>query len=220
MNQREITSQNLFKAYIEPELEKGKAAVYGEIREWDGVKYQKLNKEWKRVTGTHTHNTEPFNEQDPEAIENYSDDSYKTLNYNLREGIADEREKPLNTALNKLPNFIGTVYRCDHSPWKTFEEHIADFGKGNFITIRDFNSTSKRKVNSYFSFGIGTNKIFYEIEGYSGRDIEKYSNAKGEYEVLFNSKTTYQSGGVKVNKIKDGPHKGEIFSIIVKLKQL
>jgi len=217
MNQQQITSQNLFKAYIQPELEKGKVAVYGEIREWDGVKYQKGNKEWKRVTETPSHSSGPFNEKDLESIEIYSEIGSRILNGDLRKGISHhEEEKALNTALNKLPDYVGTVYRYEDNR-EGFEKHLEEIQKGNIQLRPEFLSTSKKTKNQLFDFGKDYNMLYYEIESKTGKDIEKLSNTGNEYEVLFPSRSAFEITSVKINKVKNSKL---ILNLVIKMREI
>ncbi|WP_218715845.1 ADP-ribosyltransferase [Nocardia sp. No.11] len=128
-----------------------------------------------------------LSQKDIDAIGDYTEEDlgplgYKQLNAALREGNADATQQAkindIDTALSKLPNYDGVVYRGTDLP----ADVIAKYKPGEVITEDAFVSTSRNSSGSF------PGNVQFEIASKTGKDIEQYSripNAADEAEVLF-----------------------------------
>ena len=100
------------------------------------------------------------------------DEGFESLNYLLK------------NALEKIPNYEGTVYRGQD---KLSKEQVEKLKSKNKFTFPAFTSTSKTKEDS-FSY----QPLSFIIKGKSGKSIEKVSYHPGEKEILFLPKTEFK----------------------------
>lgn len=126
----------------------------------------------------------------------YSGHSYKATNGALRQGVMSEKQwghvAQLNQALDKLPDYRGTVYR------KTTltAAQAANYQVGMIIEERGFTSSAKEK-------GIWSGSVHFEIASKTGKDIEKLSmHGASEKEVLFRNGTRFRVTGKSGNTIR------------------
>jgi hypothetical protein len=122
---------------------------------------------------------------DTSAIAAYSGSGYKQINKSLRAGAMHEHEwgyvNNLNSALEKLPKHVGTVFRKADVP----ADVLALYKPGMIIEERGFTSTSK-------SSSVWSGSSRYEIVSKTGRDISHLSTHPSENEVLFRSGTRFR----------------------------
>lgn len=147
-------------------------------------KYRARAKEWKRKEGNYqkADGENTLNLEEEGALIKYiSPDAY-VLNDKLRSGYSlTELEKEwimnLDKALDKMPEYEGTVYRS-----------VSGFGISDIDNFIKSHVVGKRKIfPSYISSSLGVYDesfpIQYIIKSKHGRNIEKYN--KQEKEVLF-----------------------------------
>jgi hypothetical protein len=137
--------------------------------------YDELKEEYKnKLTPT-----------DAGYIQAYTGAAYREINKALRNNSVSVDQykyvKGLNAALDKLPEYKGTVYRKTNLP-----AHVAESYKvGQVVFERGFTSTSKKE-------GVWAGEYRYVIEeSISGRDVQKISHHKSEYEVLFKANSEF-----------------------------
>jgi hypothetical protein len=117
----------------------------------------------------------------------YSDNYYEDLNEQLRDSKGTKL-KPfghyLRTALSKLPNYVGLVFRgvdMDNSSLQRYQEDA-------IITEYSFLSTSQDpKIADQFK-----KNVFFTIFSDTGKVIEKVSKRPIEHEVLFVNNTEFK----------------------------
>jgi hypothetical protein len=131
------------------------------------------------------------------ALDMYSNTSYRPINRYLRNRekfdpspYDDNFEKVLNSALDKLDDFKGTVYRGGNFDAITLEKYKNAFDKGVPITENGFTSTSKETGLAF------DGDTFIIIESKTGKSIEEIVefDVEGarEAEVLFRSGTKFK----------------------------
>lgn len=140
-----------------------------------------------------------FTEKDQQMVYDYTGAGY-FINHRLRSGKIDEADKKyvndLNTALDKLPNFSGEVYRAISVD--NLSDYFNDFKniKGSTIQYDAFTSTTKDK-NVLKSF---PQDVLFTIKSKSGKGIEEWSDVKKEQEVLFKAGSQFKVSKVKMVK--------------------
>lgn len=115
-------------------------------------------------------------------IYKYSEDGYDDLNEKLRAS----KGKNITTfgilfaqCLDKLPDFIGTVFRSENLAKHEWEEYLLAFKNDSLITRHGFTSTSKSQLSAN-KFGNFRLEIFVQ----KGKDIEKIARYDDEKEVI------------------------------------
>jgi len=147
-------------------------------------------------------------EDEAGAIKYYTSDDRKinALNKKLREGIATKNdkiiEKVLNQALDKMPDYKGTVYRG--MKITDVDSFIKPYTTGKDIDFSQFTSTSFKKTEAYLG------NIRYKILSKSGKDVSTLSFKPKEKEVLFKSDAKF--------KMKSIENKGSITYITLEEK--
>ena len=159
-------------------------------------------------------------DKDHEAIIHYTDDGFEDMNNYLRgnlsklqEGLskAEQDVENLKTALNKLPDWQGTVYRgLDLGGINMNMEQLIKRRDG-IISFRSFLSTSQNRnfPNDILEGGQGGGKYLFEIISKTGKDVEEYVYLSGEQEVIFLPKTKFKvldydfEGTIKHVKLKE-----------------
>ena len=115
------------------------------------------------------------------ALNEYiSSGSYK-INAPLREGIELTQEQQelvrnLDSALEKMPVYTGTVYRSISSSAMDTQAFWLEHSEGEYITYPDYTSSSTEIYDE-------TMDIQMEIESKTARDIRAYNEQ--EQEILF-----------------------------------
>jgi hypothetical protein len=151
-----------------------------------------------------TWGSENLTDEDQEIIDHYTDDGFTNMNRSLRSNgyfgedpdILAKKVADLKVALNKLPNFEGTVYRgidfggVGSKVWG-FNSKINNFKE---ITFKAFLSSSKDSgfPNDILSGGRSGGKYLIEIISKTGKDIGDYAHSKGESEVIFQPQTIFE----------------------------
>lgn len=124
------------------------------------------------------HKKDPFNEH-PRDKDHLDEDT-----------IADIRM--VASALNKLPNFNGKVFRGTQVPEGMSDSDIINMYKpGSEITEKGFTSTAE-SLDASFS-----GNLRYEIQSKTGKSIKDFSAYTNEKEVLFRPDTRFKVTGFK-----------------------
>lgn len=104
--------------------------------------------------------------------------------------IADIRMT--TSALNKLPDFVGTVLRGTKIPKNMSSSDIENMYKiGSTITEKSFTSTSSSSDRKF------RGELQYVIESKTGKDISDISDSRQEKEILFRPNTNFNVTGFK-----------------------
>ena len=137
-------------------------------------------------------------EDEERAINDYiSSGSYK-INPKLRSGEAlNKREQTmadnLESALTKMPEYRGTVYRSLSSDMMKDPKHFwNEHAVGNVVSYDAFTSASTFVYDKNMD-------IQMIIQSKSGKDIRKYNSDEGE--ILFNRNSKFYVSGIKNNII-------------------
>jgi hypothetical protein len=133
-------------------------------------------------------NTYLRNNEDSEAIYKIdimkSAGEYRSKHQLENDTIADIRMT--TSALNKLPDFIGTVLRGTKMPKNMSNSDIENTYKpGSIITEKSFTSTSSSGDRKF------RGELQYVIESKTGKDISNISDSRQEKEVLFRPGTSF-----------------------------
>ncbi|MCS4255841.1 hypothetical protein M2405_004144 [Rhodococcus erythropolis] len=121
------------------------------------------------------------------AIGRYTGVDSMTLNSALRTpsgltpGLAAEADT-LSSALSKLPNFEGNVYRGVTLP----ESVLAKYQPGNIVQEAGFTSTASAPEGAF------AGNVQFAIKSLTGKDISEFSAIDDEMEVLFDRGTQFQ----------------------------
>ena len=124
------------------------------------------------------------------AIQSYTRTYYLYVNTNLRKGGADLEKwqpyiKTLNTALDKLPNHVGTVVRGATLPENILKEHMP----GRTVIYAAYTSTANLPA-ALCTFGYNGEHIY--IKSKRGKSIKLFSVNSYEEEVLFRPGTRFK----------------------------
>lgn len=92
----------------------------------------------------------------------------------------------LTKALDKLPNFIGTVYRGV----ARFQHSKQITGNPKVLNWKSFNSTSTNEATAV-DFSDGAGGTVYHIDSLTGKDIAKFSAYEHEAEILLSPFTYF-----------------------------
>ena len=141
-------------------------------------------------------------------IYKYALDYYEDLNANLRYGGLSPVQKLfvefLNEALDKLPDYVGVVYRGANLNPIQIKKYQDALDAGIPVIEKGFTSSStSNPVAEQFS---GGTVIFY-IVSYNGKSIEQLSrygasNNQNEKEVLFKSNTLFNVVSIRMEGTK------------------
>lgn len=181
----------------------GKLVLLCNNKDWNGPTFSTADDlaEYFR-TAKSISESDPLTNNEFLAVFGYTQTFYKSLNSSLRSH--DTSMQPfastLNSALNKLPDFSGIVFRNDHIP----ESVLASWNVGQIITYDAFMSTSSLDVCSAPTtpfFCEGSHQLLI-IKSLHGKFIAKYSANPSEREVLFRSGTRFRIREIKVNQGK------------------
>jgi hypothetical protein len=131
---------------------------------------------------------------DTQLIRMYSGAHYRGINAGLRDGTLTENQykfvKGVNRGLDKLPPYVGTVYRKVNDDGG---KYLASYKPGTIREERGFTSTSK-------SMHVWGGDLKFTIQSKTGRSIEHISKHSGEHEVLFKSGTRFRVKSVDAPK--------------------
>ena len=137
-------------------------------------------------------------ETDVQSIEYYTKNGYKQINGQL---ISGQNNKPettrainrLNEALEKIPNYEGTVYRGDSfdsdNKWFSFLNSIKN---KEVFTYKGFMSTSEEKDVTQGFDTIFKGAAIFRINSKTGKSIKDFSDNYNELEVLFKPNTSFR----------------------------
>lgn len=122
-------------------------------------------------------------------IYKYSVDGYEDLNELLRRTSGNRNSqfgRFLRASLQKLPNYIGLVYRAANLNKAELNRYQKHLRTGELLNEYSFVSSSRSRV---IAMAFGANCLF-RIWSKSGKSIEEYAkfgiaNAQNELEVLF-----------------------------------
>lgn len=189
---------------LQPQYDRIKVADFGREQAKQanaGAKrYQNNNSEnaKENLVNNNASDTIKLSESEQHALNKYMSSESYVLNDKLRRGIklsADEQEwaKSLDSALDKMPEYKGTVYRS-----------VSDFGIENLDAFIKSHALDEAKV---FSSYISTSKSVYDesfpiqyvIESKHGRDISALNSQ--EQEILFNRNSVFIVNKVEGNII-------------------
>ena len=157
-------------------------------------KYSKrfLQNEIRQILGSQRNNEFPeLNLYQKAIIYKYSNDGYETLNEYLR-AVKDKKNTEfgdlLNSALSRLPNYEGLVYRSVNLTKDELVKYSVAFKLNQPISENAFVSTSKSRLIAS-EYGGNT---FFRIYSKTGKGIEKIAkfgmfDPPNEKEVLFKS---------------------------------
>lgn len=228
MNFQRRQALNILNSYGDF-IEKSKKAFIGEIREFKDGKYQKQNSgKWKRLSEKGVRGKVVEGGLTPKmelSIMYYTGSTYDRINsylllnsdsiknkvdYGVKENIEDKIDV-LKSALDRLPNFKGTVNRWI-SMYKDVDEIFNDYKSGDLIQYPAFMSTTKSDKRPEMVKG----DIRFEIESLTGKDIESYSEFEEEQEVLFAPDSVFE-----VRSAKKLIHEmGYVYGLEIKMKQI
>lgn len=126
------------------------------------------------------------------SVERYSVDFYADINFYLRnsgepkEEFFERYRKIMNSGLDKLESYNGTVYRgADLSP-EVINKYKKAAETGEPYTENYYLSTSKSEKRAF------ERNTIYEIKSKNGKQIEELSYFSHEKEVLFKEGTQFK----------------------------
>lgn len=170
-----LASQTELEAY-KKEMQANEDYVW--LVKLDEEKLRKMNGEEHKLASQ-------LSVQERIAIRHYTAKSFKVLNPSLRKnpGYFTTTMSVLCSALTKLPEHVGKVFRATYLP----EEIIAKYQVGKLITEDAFTSTSTN-IYATGSFGF----IIFKIQTKTGRDISFLSHHESESEILIPASTKFK----------------------------
>ncbi|RJO75866.1 hypothetical protein D5S18_13935 [Nocardia panacis] len=119
------------------------------------------------------------------ALRSYTGTGCYELNPALRNGHVTPRQQVridrINSALAKLHNYEGVVYRGAIIPVRLLER----YQPGTVVTEKAFTSTSSSPSHAFFG------NVRYNIYSRYGSSVRRYSNSPWEREVLFGSESKF-----------------------------
>ena len=133
-------------------------------------------------------------------IYKYTEDGFDDLNESLRISKSEKINlfgKLLAECLDKLPDFIGTVFRSENLAKNEWEEYLLAFTNDSIITKHSFTSTSKSQLSAN-KFGIYRLEIFVQ----KGKDIEKNAKYDDEKEVIIRYNSNFRVVGIFNNFVQ------------------
>lgn len=123
-------------------------------------------------------------------IYKYTEDGFDDLNETLRISKGEKITlfgTLLAECLDKLPDFIGTVFRSENLAPHEWDEYLLAFANDNLITKHSFTSTSKNQLSAN-RFGTYRLEIFVQ----KGKDIEKIAKYDDEKEVIIRYNSNFR----------------------------
>lgn len=149
-----------------------------------------LEREIKIIETSHRKDVvKQLNTFEKAIIYKYTDDGYDDLNETLRISKGENITlfgTLLAECLDKLPNFIGTVFRSENLARHEWEEYSLAFTNNSIITKHGFTSTSKSQLSAN-KFGNYRFEIFVQ----KGKNIEKIAKYDDEKEVVIRYDTNF-----------------------------
>ena len=138
------------------------------------------------------------------CVDKYTGDFFVDINYYLRNGGEPKEEffekyrKVMNSALDKLESYKGTVYRGADLSLEVINKYKKAAETGEPYTENYYLSTSKSEKKAF------ERNTIYEIKSKSGKQIEELSYFSYEKEVLFKEGTKFKINAVyfdeKINR--------------------
>jgi ADP-ribosyltransferase exoenzyme len=150
-----------------------------------------LENEIKIIENTDINNILPeLTTHEKAIIYKYSEDGYQDLNEKLR--ISNGVNIPifgklLSECLEKLPNFVGNVYRSTNLTDEEYNRYLTAYLKDELIIESFFISTSRSRLigNQFGNFS-------FEIFSQTGKCIENISKFYNEKEVVIKYNTSFR----------------------------
>jgi hypothetical protein len=164
-------------------------------------KAEKYTKQYLSVELAIIESTERINELtnltvfEKAIIYKYSNDGYEKLNENLRNNRGQNNSEfglLLEKCINKLPNYIGLVYRGVFLNQEEKNKYQLAMANNSRILENTFVSSTKSRL---IAMGFGT--TLFRIYSKSGKEIEKIAtfglhNPPSEQEVLFKPNRSFR----------------------------
>ena len=175
------------------ELSAKSKELYQRLAGFDSSQTRGADGKWGSEGGT-----KELTETDVQSIEYYTKNGYKQINGQL---ISGQNNKPettrainrLNEALEKIPNYEGTVYRGDSfdsdNKWFSFLNSIKN---KEVFTYKGFMSTSEEKDVTQGFDTIFKGAAIFRINSKTGKSIKDFSDNYNELEVLFKPNTSFR----------------------------
>ena len=175
------------------ELSAKSKELYQRLAGFDSSQTRGADGKWGSEGGT-----KELTETDVQSIEYYTRNGYKQINGQL---ISGQNNKPettrainrLNEALEKIPNYEGTVYRGDSfdsdNKWFSFLNSIKN---KEVFTYKGFMSTSEEKDVTQGFDTIFKGAAIFRINSKTGKSIKDFSDNYNELEVLFKPNTSFR----------------------------
>ncbi|GGL36660.1 ADP-ribosyltransferase [Nocardia jinanensis] len=138
----------------------------------------------------------PLTPREIMALETYTGTGSPEVNRALREGRGIDFQHDvddLRSALRKLDDFRGTVYRHIDLP----EEVLAQHRKGAVITELGFMSTSTRP------YALKKGHVHIAMASFTGKSVKQWSADPDEEEILFLDGTSYRVHS-RVDRLEQG----------------
>jgi hypothetical protein len=149
------------------------------------------------------------------ALFSYTASHWRPLNKALRDCDSDVliEERPyiatLNTALSKLPDYKGAVWRGIYIPEEDLDHTSKQFEEGSRVAFPAFTSTSA--AGQMYDLNVSM-----LIHSKHGKRIDDFSAHEVEYEVLFRSGTQFKV----INETKHICGNGRICALKIELEEL
>lgn len=130
------------------------------------------------------------------CVDKYTGDFFVDINYYLRNGGEPKEEffekyrKVMNSALDKLESYKGTVYRGSDLSLEVINKYKKAAETGEPYTENYYLSTSKSEKKAF------ERNTIYEIKSKTGKQIEELSYFSQEKEVLFKEGTKFKINSV------------------------
>ena len=130
------------------------------------------------------------------CVDKYTGDFFVDINYYLRNGGEPKEEffekyrKVMNSALDKLESYKGTVYRGADLSLEVINKYKKAAETGEPYTENYYLSTSKDRE------GVFDRNTMYQIKSKNGKQIEELSLFSEEKEVLFKEETKFKINSV------------------------
>lgn len=130
------------------------------------------------------------------CVDKYTGDFFVDINYYLRNGGEPKEEffekyrKVMNSALDKLESYKGTVYRGSDLSLEVINKYKKAAETGEPYTENYYLSTSKDRE------GVFDRNTMYQIKSKNGKQIEELSLFSEEKEVLFKEETKFKINSV------------------------
>lgn len=182
--------------YINQKIYKYQRLEMGSLDEENIEKYSRMKKKYENKKELLTDNSLTYDER--YAISTYiGAESYK-INEKLRLDLKLNKEdkqfiKNLDSALNKIENYDGTVRRSIWIDSDDINYFMKEFKEGKTVSLKSYTSTTKGEIYNPEA------RIQMTIKSKTGKNITKYN--EGEQEILFKRNTQFKV--IKVDTIDD-----------------